>query len=51
MILGYLMQVDAMSGDRPYDINNPRASRTDSWWSLSRWVRGCTYTHDPISWS
>ncbi|KAH0835432.1 transmembrane amino acid transporter protein-domain-containing protein [Lanmaoa asiatica] len=40
MILGYVMQVDAMSRDRPYDINNPRASRIDSWWSISRWARG-----------
>jgi len=39
MILGYVMQIDAMSSDRPYDINNPRASRIDSWWSISRWVR------------
>ncbi|KAF8120731.1 transmembrane amino acid transporter protein-domain-containing protein [Boletus edulis] len=40
MILGYLVQVDAMSEDRSYDIKNPRASRIDSWWNLSRWVRG-----------
>ncbi|KAG8215668.1 transmembrane amino acid transporter protein-domain-containing protein [Butyriboletus roseoflavus] len=40
MILGYVMQVDAMSHDSPYDVNNPRASRIDSWWSIYRWVRG-----------
>ncbi|KAG9312425.1 transmembrane amino acid transporter protein-domain-containing protein [Chiua virens] len=40
MILGYVMQVDAMWEDRPYDINNPRTSRIDGWRSLSRWVRG-----------
>ncbi|KAG9312427.1 transmembrane amino acid transporter protein-domain-containing protein [Chiua virens] len=40
MVLGYIVQVDAMSEDRPYDVNDPRASRIDSWWSLSRWVRG-----------
>jgi len=40
MILGYVVQVDAMSEDRPYDVNNPRASRVDSWRNVSRWVRG-----------
>jgi hypothetical protein len=40
MILGYIMQVDAMSQDRPYDANNPRASRIDSWRKISRWARG-----------
>ncbi|KAF8553096.1 hypothetical protein OG21DRAFT_1414934 [Imleria badia] len=45
MILGYVMQIDAMSEDRPFDINNPRASRADSWRSISRWARGCTYPH------
>jgi hypothetical protein len=44
MILGYIMQVDAMSQDRPYDANNPRASRIDSWRKISRWARGCTST-------
>ena len=44
MILGYVMQVEAMSGDRPYDVYNPRASRVDSWWNVSRWVRGCMCT-------
>lgn len=46
MILGYIMQVDAMSDDRPYDVNNPRASRIDNWRSIYRWVRGCTCTDD-----
>ena len=46
MILGYRMQVDAMSADRPYDVNNPRAPRADSWWSISRWIRGCTFHPD-----
>ncbi|KAG6372469.1 transmembrane amino acid transporter protein-domain-containing protein [Boletus reticuloceps] len=40
MILGYLVQLDAMSEDRSYDIKNPHASRIDSWRNLSRWVRG-----------
>jgi hypothetical protein len=40
MILGYVMQVDAMSEDRPYDVKNPRASRIDNWRNISRWVRG-----------
>jgi len=40
MILGYIMQVDAMSQDRPYDVNNPRTSRIDSWRDISRWARG-----------
>ena len=48
MLLGYIVQIDAMSHDRPYDINNPRTSRIDSWGNISRWVRGCTFTHDPI---
>ena len=43
MILGYIMQVDAMSQDRPYDVNNPRASRIDGWRNISRWARGCTH--------
>lgn len=46
MILGYIMQVDAMSEDGLYDVDNPRASRIDSWRSISRWARGCTFTHD-----
>ncbi|KAF8435462.1 transmembrane amino acid transporter protein-domain-containing protein [Boletus edulis BED1] len=40
MILGYLVQVDAMSEDRPYDVNDPRTSRIDSWRNVSRWIRG-----------
>jgi len=40
MILGYLVQVDAMSEDRPYDVRNPRTSRIDSWRNGSRWIRG-----------
>jgi len=40
MILGYLVQYDALSGDGPYDVNNPRASRVDTWQDYSRWVRG-----------
>ena len=44
MILGYIVQVDAMSQDRPYDVNNPRASRIDSWQNISRWARGCACT-------
>lgn len=43
MILGYVMQVDAMSQDRPYDVNNPRTSRVDGWGDISRWARGCTW--------
>ncbi|KAF9244496.1 hypothetical protein BU15DRAFT_85879 [Melanogaster broomeanus] len=40
MILGYMMQYDAMDGDRPYNVNNPRGSRIDSWKDASRWHRG-----------
>ncbi|KAF8839246.1 hypothetical protein BDN67DRAFT_1012489 [Paxillus ammoniavirescens] len=39
MILGYIMQRDAMSGDRSYDVTNPHGSRVDSWKNLSRWSR------------
>ncbi|KIJ62499.1 hypothetical protein HYDPIDRAFT_94547 [Hydnomerulius pinastri MD-312] len=42
MYLGYIMQLDALEGDRPYDINNPHGSRVDSWKSFSRWGRALT---------
>ncbi|KAF9221171.1 hypothetical protein BS17DRAFT_712478 [Gyrodon lividus] len=39
MILGYIIQTNALTGDRPYDVTNPRGSRVDSWKNLSRWSR------------
>lgn len=36
MILGYVMQRSALTGDRPYDVNNPHGSRVDSWRDWSR---------------
>lgn len=39
MILGYVMQRSALSGDKPYDVSNPHASRVDSWRDWSRWTR------------
>ena len=41
MILGYVMQRSALSGDKPYDVSNPHASRVDSWRDWSRWTRAC----------
>lgn len=39
MVLGYCMQLDAIKGDREFDINNPDAHRVDTWRDLSRWER------------
>ncbi|KAL4064659.1 transmembrane amino acid transporter protein-domain-containing protein [Scleroderma yunnanense] len=39
MVLGYVMQRTALSGDKPYDVNNPHSSRIDSWRDRSRWAR------------
>ena len=41
MILGYVMQRTALSGDKPYNVNNPHDSRVDSWRDWSRWTRAC----------
>jgi hypothetical protein len=41
MMLGYVMQYNAIDGDRPYDVNNPRGSRVDTWKDSSRWYRAC----------
>lgn len=39
MLLGYMMQNTALSGDKPYDANNPHSSRVDTWRDWSRWRR------------
>lgn len=39
MLLGFMMQNTALSGDKPYDVNNPHSSRVDTWRDWSRWRR------------
>lgn len=39
MFLGFVVQNTALSGDKPYDVNNPRSSRVDTWRNWSRWRR------------
>ncbi|KAI6131783.1 transmembrane amino acid transporter protein-domain-containing protein [Pisolithus thermaeus] len=39
MLLGFMMQNTALSGDKPYDANNPYNSRVDTWRDWSRWRR------------